>query len=165
MQLTPHHGLKVGDSVERKLRNIIFPLIQFSQATIDEAIEFLRIKGRELDSTELDPTKKGVEILVEADSSTQRSLLTLDLRDVPMFEAIRYVAELSGMKAKMGPDAVLIVPAWDKGSLPHVTVHVQATGQLPIDIADFDVAAFIDNIRNKHTEEIVSKLAPHLHRL
>ena len=147
------------------MRRIIFPQIQFSGASVEEAVEYLRIKSRDLDTTEQDATKRGVEIVLKPDVLLSSAQLSLDLHDVPMIEALRYVVELAGLKSKLGADAVLVVPLSEPDTLPHITVHLQATGQLPIDVADFDVAAFIENIRGKHSDEILSKLAPHLSQL
>jgi hypothetical protein len=162
MQLIPHSAQSVGSSVREKLQDIVFPVVQFSGASVEEAIEFLRIKARDLDVVEPDASKKGVEILLVSDPFAKPVQLTLDLRAVPLMEALRFVADLAGMKLKIGPDAVLIVSDWDDGSLPHVTMHIQATGQVPIEVANLDVTAFIENIRDKHTEEVMMKLAPHL---
>ncbi len=45
---------------------------------------------------------------------------------------------------------------------PHITFHLDVRGLTPIDVAEFDAKAFIENVRQKHTDEIISKLAPHL---
>ncbi len=46
--------------------------------------------------------------------------------------------------------------------LPYITFHVDFKGTSPIDVADFDAAAFIQNVCKSHTDEILAKLAPHL---
>jgi len=46
--------------------------------------------------------------------------------------------------------------------LPHITFHVDYKGSVPIDVADFDAAAFIQKVCTSHTDEILTKLAPHL---
>ncbi|MGE3311423.1 MAG: hypothetical protein AB7O66_15760 [Limisphaerales bacterium] len=46
--------------------------------------------------------------------------------------------------------------------LPHITFHVDFKGSVPIDVADFDAAAFIQKVRKDHSAEILGKLAPHL---
>ncbi len=165
MQLIPHSAQRIGSAILNKLHDIVLPAVQFKAASVEEAVEYLRVQSRALDTVEPEISKKGVEILLitgPADPFAKPAQLTLDLRTVPLMEALRFVADLAGMKLKMGPDAVLIVSDWDDGSLPHVTMHIQATGQVPIEVANLDVAAFIENIRDKHTEEVMMKLAPHL---
>ena len=46
--------------------------------------------------------------------------------------------------------------------VPHITFHVDFRGLAPIGVAGFDAKAFITNVRDKHTQEILSKLAPHV---
>lgn len=94
----------------RKMQEIVFPQVQFSGASIEEAVEFLRVKSRDLDVNETDPSKKGVNIILKAGDAPVTASISLDLKDVPMVEALRYVTELAGMKYKVEPFAVLIVP-------------------------------------------------------
>lgn len=96
-----------------KMDKIIFPQVQFSGASIEEAVEFLRVKSRDLDVYETDPTRKGVNIILKAGTDVSTATISLDLKDVPMKEALRYVTELAGMKYKIEPYAVLIVPVAD----------------------------------------------------
>jgi general secretion pathway protein D len=99
-----------GKYLAEKMRRIIFPSVQFSGASLEEAIEFLRVKSRDLDNLETDPTKKGVNIILNLPEGTPPSTISLDLRDVPMEEALRYITELANMKVKVESFAVLVVP-------------------------------------------------------
>ncbi|HEY1083786.1 MAG TPA: Amuc_1098 family type IV pilus outer membrane protein, partial [Prosthecobacter sp.] len=94
----------------RKMQEIVFPQVQFAGASIEEAVEFLRVKSRDLDVNEPDPARKGVNIILKAGETPVTASISLDLKDVPMVEALRYVTELAGMKYKVEPFAVLIVP-------------------------------------------------------
>jgi general secretion pathway protein D len=96
--------------LSQKMQKIVFPQVTFSGASIDEAVEFLRVKSRDLDIEENDPARKGVNIILKAGDSPSTASISLDLKDVPMVEALRYVTELAGMKFKVEPFAVLIVP-------------------------------------------------------
>jgi len=96
--------------LSQKMQKIVFPQVQFSGASIEEAVEFLRVKSRDLDVFETDPARKGVNIILKAGSDAPTASISLDLKDVPMQEALRYVTELAGMKFKVEPFAVLIVP-------------------------------------------------------
>jgi general secretion pathway protein D len=51
--------------INAKLQRIIIPRVEFKDATIREAVEFLKRKSFELDTTETDPAKKGVNIVVK----------------------------------------------------------------------------------------------------
>lgn len=93
-----------------KMQKIRFPQVQFSGASIEEAIEFLRVKSADLDFDEQDPSRKGVNIILNPGDTPPTTTISLDLRDVPMVEALRYVTELAGMKFKVEPFAVIVVP-------------------------------------------------------
>lgn len=47
-------------------------------------------------------------------------------------------------------------------AVPHITFQLEARGQVPISLSDFDPLSFIENFKEKHSQEILSKLAPHL---
>jgi general secretion pathway protein D len=44
--------------ITEKLRRIVIPRIDFEDTSVEEAIDFLRLRAAELDTTELDPAKK-----------------------------------------------------------------------------------------------------------
>jgi general secretion pathway protein D len=96
--------------LSQKMQKIVFPQVAFSGASIEEAVEFLRVKSKDLDVEETDPARKGVNIILKAGDSPSTASISLDLKEVPMIEALRYVTELAGMKFKVEPFAVLIVP-------------------------------------------------------
>ncbi|MBL9182576.1 MAG: hypothetical protein JNN17_10570 [Verrucomicrobiaceae bacterium] len=103
--------------LEAKLKAIIFPVVQFRDATIAEAVEFLRVKSRDLDTTSTDPAQKGVNILVRgAEENTAR--ITLDLKEVPLGDATRYVAELASLEMRVEAYAILLTPRTAAKSRP-----------------------------------------------
>lgn len=109
-----------------KLDRIVLPHLQFSGATLEEAIEFLIVKSKEYDTAEPDATRKGVPFRILRRPGTE-STLSLDLKKVPLGEAVRYVTELAGMKFKVEPHVVIIIPA--TGSTP-VTAATSAPAQI-----------------------------------
>ena len=95
-----------------KMARIIFPTVQFAGASVEEAVEFLRIKSRDYDP-EPDPTKKGVNLIIKPGTAPSTAQISLDLKDVPMIEALKYITELGQMKFKVEPFAVVVVPLTD----------------------------------------------------
>lgn len=93
-----------------KMDKIRFPMVTFRGATIEEAIEYLRIKSRDLDTFTEPGGFKGVNLILRTGDSPSNASLNLDLKDVPMSEALRYVTELANMKYRVTPYAVMIVP-------------------------------------------------------
>ncbi|MFZ4763630.1 MAG: Amuc_1098 family type IV pilus outer membrane protein [Roseimicrobium sp.] len=109
-------GINPGAYYTEKMQKIIFPQVQFQGASIEEAVEFLRIKSKDYDTVEKDPAKRGVNLLIKPGTAPSTATISLDLRDVPMTEALRYITELGGMKFKIEPFAVVVVPLSDVGT-------------------------------------------------
>jgi general secretion pathway protein D len=95
-----------------KMEKLIFPQIQFQGASLEEAVEYMIVKSRDLDVTEETGIRWGVTIIVaEGTAKQSNASLSLDLKDVPMIEALRFIAELTGMKLKIEPQVVLLTPS------------------------------------------------------
>jgi len=94
-----------GIILSQKMKLIRFPQVRFTGSTIEEAVEYLRLRSKDLD-----PDHVGVNIILKAGDTPAGAQISLDLKDVPMQEALRYVTELAGMKFKVEPYAVLVVP-------------------------------------------------------
>ena len=111
-----------------RLNRIVIPRVEFRDATVRQAVSFLQQRSRDLDTTESDPERRGVNIVlklpatpsappvtgIEGESAAPTfspdSRITLNLTNVPLYEALRYVATLAGLKVKVEPFAVSIVP-------------------------------------------------------
>lgn len=97
-------------AIKGKLEKIIIPQVSFSNASVEEAIEFLRMRGRDLDVGDNGSGNHLPSIVMANGDAPVNAKITLDLKDVPLGEALRYVTELAGMKYKIEPNAVFIVP-------------------------------------------------------
>ncbi|MCB1276666.1 MAG: type II and III secretion system protein [Prosthecobacter sp.] len=109
-------GRSPGAYLTEKMNRIIFPTVQFQGATIEEAIEYLRVKSRDLDTFTDNTGVKGVNIILRTGDAPSNASISLDLKDVPMSEALRYVTELAQMKYKVEAHAVLVVPLSENAS-------------------------------------------------
>lgn len=128
-------GVRGNEVITAKLNRIIIPKIDLRDTTVREAVEFLKQRSRELDSTTDDPKeKRGVNIVLKLDNpappppvdpsappvegaeltppsgGNADTRITLSLTNVPLIEALRYLTELSQLKYKVDPYAVSIVP-------------------------------------------------------
>ena len=54
----------MADQVTKYLESIVIPKIRFEDATVEEAIDFLRIRAIELDPAHNDQEKKGVSFII-----------------------------------------------------------------------------------------------------
>ncbi|MCS7009519.1 MAG: hypothetical protein NZL93_06245, partial [Chthoniobacterales bacterium] len=110
----PQIDISGAQVIQSKLERIIIPRIEFNDTTIREAIAFLRKRSAELDTEETDPTKKGINIVLllnpqELEAASQ-SRITLSLTDTPLGVVLDFVAQSVGLKTKVEPYAVAIVP-------------------------------------------------------
>jgi general secretion pathway protein D len=129
-------GIRGTEATMAKLNRIIIPKIDLRDATVREAVEFLKQRSRELDTSVEDPqAKRGVNIFlkllppatapapdltavppvegaapVPPVGGSADTRVTLSLTNVPLIEALRYLTELAGLKYKIEPYAVSIVP-------------------------------------------------------
>jgi len=99
-------------NINRKLDEIIIPKIDFRDATVREALDFIKQRASSLDSVEQDPARKGINIVLKLapDAAESGSRITLSLTDVPLRAAIDYVARAANLKLKVEPYSVVVVP-------------------------------------------------------
>lgn len=116
-------GRSPGAYLTEKMNKIIFPTVSFQGATIEEAIEYLRVKSRDLDTFTDASGVKGVNIILRTGDAPSNASISLDLKDVPMSEALRYVTELAQMKYKVEAHAVLVVPLSEDASQQYTRTY------------------------------------------
>lgn len=109
--------------IRQKLKTIIIPNIDFTEATIEEAVDFLRRQAQELDVSSPEG-QKGVNIIIKASGASAAgdgvvpdglggTPINLQLSNVPLGEALKFTTELAGLKYKLDPLAVVIIPGFD----------------------------------------------------
>ncbi len=126
--------------ITEKLKRIIIPRIDFEDTTVEEAIDFLRLRAAELDTTELDPARKGVNFVIRrpraaaagagdaglpaagadalplaaSDPGTLR-VRELRIRNVPLAVALKYICDQTKLRTKVDDFAVTLVPLTEGG--------------------------------------------------
>lgn len=127
--------------ITEKLRRIVIPRIDFEDTTVEEAIDFLRLRSAELDNLELDPAKKGVNFVIRrprtgtapaadptldpaapegtiapsgGDPGTLR-VRELRVRNVPLATALKYICDQAKLRYKVDDFAVTLVPQTETG--------------------------------------------------
>ena len=137
-QVTQDGGSGVA-YINEKLRRIVIPRIDFEDTTVEEAIDFLRMRSAELDTLELDPTRKGVNFVVRRprtapvaapdaglepgegaaipSASDPGSLRVRELRvrNVPLAVALKYICDQTKLRFKVDDFAVTLVPQTESG--------------------------------------------------
>ncbi|MCP4848864.1 MAG: hypothetical protein GY899_13055 [Verrucomicrobiaceae bacterium] len=94
-------------SLEDKLKSIFIDTINFDDATLEDVIEYLTIKSRQLDNF-----GDGINFVLKLDRDDQvarNANVNLRLRNVPIGEILRYVTRDTGTRFKVDTFAVSIV--------------------------------------------------------
>jgi general secretion pathway protein D len=106
--------MKGTSDISRKLHEIKISQLSLSDESVRDAVELLQKKSRQLDTTETDPAKKGVNIVLKLDPAKEAldggTKINLSLSDLPLGEALKYIASAANLKVKIEPYAVAIVP-------------------------------------------------------
>jgi general secretion pathway protein D len=170
------------DAINNKLNKIIIDRMDLDQASIREVVDFLKQKSRQLDNSTDDPKKKGVNIVLKLASPaaapapvdgqvaeipasgsgvTEDTKISIALKNVPLIEAVRYLTELSGLKYKIEPFAVSIIPITENteelvtkeyrvppGFIPASAGESTATGPTPGNASSGDANTRITGRRN-----------------
>ncbi len=104
--------------VRYKLDRIIIPKIALDQTSLEEALDLLRIRASENDTTELDPARKGVNFTVNlgaADSPVatrvRKQRFDLQLSNVPLRQVLKYITEITQTTFTTDDFAVIISAA------------------------------------------------------
>jgi general secretion pathway protein D len=101
--------VKNTGAISRKLQEIRIPQLTLSDETVRDAVEKLQKKSRTLD-----PNKEGVNIVLKLDPTKEAvdggTKINLSLNDLPLGEALKYIASAANLKVKIEPYAVAIVP-------------------------------------------------------
>ena len=97
--------VETPEEVRKRLEAIVIPEMILAEAPLADVLAFLREKSRELD-----PAKKGVNLVHLPAEGAPDPLITLTLKSVPLSEAIRYVAALANLEVEFGDPAVVFRP-------------------------------------------------------
>jgi len=119
-------------TIEAKLNNIVFPVVDMEDTTLVEAADFLRQQSRTLDTSSLDPLKRGIEIVLQVgqgdtpESQAIRSArINLKLRHIPLRKLLDYITRMTHTIWEVEAYAVVIRPAGSSSkTLINRTYHV-----------------------------------------
>lgn len=115
----PGLQLTGGDvvSIAAKLDRIMIPQIALDQATLEEALDFLRLRAAENDTLESDPTRRGVNFAVNIGAPDSESAKTiraqkfnLRVSNVPLSQALKYITDITRTSFTTDDFAVIITP-------------------------------------------------------
>ena len=83
-----------------KSKRLIIPSVEFIDRSVNDAIDYLREKSKEID-----PERSGVQVMIMNQGKDGVRLedrkVTFSLQNVPLFEAIRYICLQTGLKFRI----------------------------------------------------------------
>ncbi len=115
--------------LQQKLNSIVIPVVDFENTTVEEALDFLRLRAREID-----PDGTGLNFIIRkpvasrtasSDSSDDDSLdaandvpvnpgtlriKELKLRDVPLGTVLQYICDATRLRYKLDEHSVVLLP-------------------------------------------------------
>ncbi len=96
---------KAPHDLVQKMQAITIPSLDFMQADIEDALEFLVKAARQFD-----PDGKGVKIILQIDRDAVESVppITLSVKNINLQNAINYVTALSGLIYRIDENVVMI---------------------------------------------------------
>lgn len=89
-----------------KLRSLIIPRVSLQDASLEEVVEFLRIRSRDLD-----PQRRGIDFVLKVPTENRNAPVTLNLTQIPLEEVLRYATQASGTAYRFDDFAVTITSA------------------------------------------------------
>ncbi|HUI08226.1 MAG TPA: STN domain-containing protein [Verrucomicrobiae bacterium] len=104
-----------GD-LQRRLNETIIPEVSVRDAAVNDVIQFLKEQGQKLSGS-----NATINLVWEAPEDARTTKVTLNLRKIPLADALRYVTEIAGLRYRVDPQAVVIykpLPTASKDSPP-----------------------------------------------
>lgn len=103
--------------VKTKLDRIIIPKLAMDQVSLDEALDFLRLRTQENDTLEPDPAKRGVNFAVnlgapDSEAAKKIRAMRFDLRltQVPVSQVLKYITDMTQTSYRTDDFSVIISP-------------------------------------------------------
>lgn len=113
IKIPPQKGPEI--KLYGKLKSITIPALDFRQANIDDVLNFLNEAGKEFDPSAV---KTGVRFVYAAKSKGEGSpgagqepvLVTFNAQQVVLYDALKIICDLAGLKFRLKGDIVVISP-------------------------------------------------------
>lgn len=107
--------------LQKRVDQIILPAVQYQNATIEEAVEYLRVSRGCLDLNDGENVVPHFNFILHLREGVKRPPVSLALKDIPLGEALRYCVEISGVKLRYDAFAAVLTDEESRdpgGSLP-----------------------------------------------
>jgi len=90
--------------MERRLQGVVIPKISFDQAQVKEVFQFLKARAQQLDLDSSAP----MNLVYQCKPEALNQVVTMELENVPLGEALRYVCMGTGLGYRVEEYAIVI---------------------------------------------------------
>jgi len=106
-----------GAQIEKQLSTVIMPQVQFRDATLGAALEFLRLQVKKASND-----KVAVNFVVQLpEAQAQTQTVTLNLTNVPFTEVLKYLGGVANISFVYDKYAIIVRPAGTAAAAPAST--------------------------------------------
>jgi hypothetical protein len=90
--------------VAKKAASLTLRSVEFGGATIEEGLEYFRMKSREVD-----PAKVGVKMMANPELRKGEVTVSLDLRNISLMDALHYFADQANLELTVDKEQLVLV--------------------------------------------------------
>ena len=98
-----------GQQVLSRMDRIIIPQIEFEDADVGTVLDWISSR-----SLRYDPNKRGININKSFPESSDNWRVSINMRNIPMSEVIRYICQQTGLKYRIDSDSIFVGPSIDE---------------------------------------------------
>lgn len=139
-----------ASALQRQFEKRVLPTVNWQNASLGEAVEYLRISRGCLDASDTQIVDVPFNFVVHLREAIKRPAVSLELKDIPMSEALRYCAEISNSRLRYDTAAVMITDVETDASAPEGPANSPV---LPtVEFQDATLAESLDFVRIKSRE-------------
>ena len=146
---------RAGDAAVAKAKSQILPEVRFQDATIQEVVDYVLKKTREMEPKEVG--NGGFDVHLDLRQLKNPPMISLTLRDASAYDILGAAAEMSGLR--IGPDPeenVILITA-----LPATTIPLPATSGQPTAISGAASKIVLKRVafKDAYIDEVVAYLS------
>ena len=93
------------NATQEALKKLIMEKVEFREASLAEALDFLKQKGNQLAAG-----KVAINFVLQLDEQAQAAKITISMQKVPFSEVLRYVGDLAGVQFVYEQYAIVVKP-------------------------------------------------------
>jgi hypothetical protein len=125
-EMQQNAGKAPRNATQEALTKMILDKVEFREASLAEALEFLKKKG-----TLQGEGKVAINFVLQLDEVTQNAKITISLQKVPFSEVLRYVGDLAGVTFVYEPYAIVVKPRSGAQPAPTATAETPGAPKIP----------------------------------